>query len=91
MDNKILEEAHKACQHNKEFIMRSDKCGCFYCGKIFIPADIKEWVGIKGDEALCCYCGIDTVIGSAHGYELTEDFLNAMYDYWFGNVLPRIK
>jgi len=35
--------------------------------------------------ALCPHCGIDSVIGSASGYPVSEpQFLKAMHDHWFG-------
>ncbi len=79
--------AHAQSSHHREELASSDVCGCFYCIQIYNPAEIKEWVdkdenGI-GSCALCAKCGIDSVIGSASGYPITEDFLRKMHNYWF--------
>jgi len=67
--------------HRKE--LEEDKiCGCFYCGKIFHPTKISEWIE-HGNTALCPYCGIDAVIGESSGYPITEQFLKGMYMEWF--------
>lgn len=82
--NEYLKQAHKACFCNKHAIRESQECGCFYCERVFDASELKEWVKDRADDtALCPYCGIDAVIGDASGYELSPDFLNAMYHYWF--------
>ena len=75
-------EAHKHCRLNRRELERSDKCACFYCGLIYQPSQIKAWCD-DGTTALCPRCGIDSVIGSASGIELTAQFLNQMNAYWF--------
>lgn len=73
---------------HREQVLSSDTCGCFYCLKTFRPAEIEEWVdeaqgtGV-GQTALCPRCGIDSVLGSASGFPLTNDFLQRMNSYWF--------
>ena len=79
--------AHEHSSNHREELMQSDLCGCFYCLKVFSPTEIIEWVdedenGI-GSCALCPKCGIDSVIGSASGYPITESFLRKMYQHWF--------
>jgi hypothetical protein len=58
----------------------------------FPPGEIREWAGSlrkgKGGRerettALCPACGIDSVIGSASGYPITEEFLKKMHQHWF--------
>jgi hypothetical protein len=78
--------AHKHCIRNRDEVESSERCGCFYCGLTFVPAQILEWVNEtngSGQTALCPECGIDAVIGSAAGYPLTPEFLAAMHDHWF--------
>ena len=76
--------AHEWAFANQENLDKSDLCGCFYCLKIFLPSKIKDWVREKPREtALCPYCGIDSVLGSASGYLITIEFLQEMHDYWF--------
>jgi len=77
-----LDIAHRACMHHREQVMQSDTCGCFYCLAQFAPGDITEWCD-EGQTAICPRCGIDSVIGSASGYPITSDFLNAMNKRWF--------
>jgi hypothetical protein len=76
--------AHEYCSSNKESIMKSDLCGCFYCLAIFTHAEIYEWIpDKKGDTALCPKCGIDSVIGSDSNFPMKKEFLNKMKQYWF--------
>ncbi len=61
-------------------------CGCFYCLEIYSPVEITRWIDERdgvGTCALCPRCGIDSVIGSASGYPITEEFLKKMHHYWF--------
>ena len=76
--------AHKHSFQNRDELMVSAQCGCFYCGAIFAPSAVVEWVNDKGGQtALCPKCGIDSVLGDACGYPLTEDLLSRMHQYWF--------
>lgn len=79
--------AHQHSIRHHDIVMHSDVCGCFYCCRIFPPSQIGEWV--KDGEnsadrtALCPFCGIDSVIGSAAVVPLTADPLNRMKRHWF--------
>jgi hypothetical protein len=78
--------AHKNCFHNRDEILKSHLCGCFYCLRTFAPTEILEWVDkVEGvaQTALCPMCGIDSVIGSASGFPITVDFLKRMNQHWF--------
>lgn len=49
---------------------------------------IHEWIDVLDDSdigqtAMCPYCGIDSVIGSASGFPITPEFLMRMRAYWF--------
>ncbi|HUN90360.1 MAG TPA: hypothetical protein VMU28_16280 [Terriglobales bacterium] len=81
MPSEIL-NAHKHCSKHREELIRSDSCGCFYCLKIFAPDEIAEWID-EGQTALCPYCPVDAVIGSASGYSITKESLEEMHGYWF--------
>jgi hypothetical protein len=86
-DDPII-SAHKHCIHNQDEVMVSDKCGCFYCLRIFSPKEIVEWLSEynkSGNTAFCPYCSIDAVIGSRSGYPITPEFLASMQKYWFNN------
>ena len=65
--------AHKYCNNNKESLMGDKLCGCFYCLRIFSPAEIEHWIDSRHDS----------VIGESAGYPITEDFLKEMNRYWF--------
>jgi hypothetical protein len=81
----LVEAAHQASSRHRGQIEKSKRCGCFYCLKTFSPTDIKEWIeeSSGAETALCPFCGIDSVIGDASGYEVTHDFLSAMQQRWF--------
>jgi hypothetical protein len=74
--------AHRHSIRHREEIERSDTCGCFYCLELFPPATIAKWVD-EGVTARCPRCGIDSVLGNASGYPLTEEFLRRMKAHWF--------
>jgi hypothetical protein len=66
-------KAHKHSDFQKE-ILRSEKCGCFYCLEIFSPDEIDDWHGEDCKEyeplALCPKCGIDSIIGDKSGFPM---------------------
>jgi hypothetical protein len=71
---------------NRDELLLSERCGCFYCGAIFSPEEVEEWVDEEegiGQTALCPRCGIDAVIGSKSGYPITIEFLGLMRAHWF--------
>jgi len=47
---------------DKRKIKASKICFCFYCQKVFDSTKIKEFVGLKGEKALCPLCSIDSVV-----------------------------
>jgi hypothetical protein len=59
-----------------------NSCGCFYCGHLFMPKEITDWVD-ENQTALCPRWGIDSVIGSVAGFPLTKEFLDEMHRYCF--------
>ena len=78
-----LVAAHKHSANHKAKLEQDDVCGCFHCCKVFSPKEIIDWYDDEG-TAVCPYCYIDSVIGKSSGYEITEEFLIAMEDYFFG-------
>jgi hypothetical protein len=89
-----LEAAHSRCANNRKELEASATCGCFYCTAIFEHGEVTEWIDwwfgtaerperITSATALCPKCGIDSVIGSASGYPITQEFLSAMHHRWF--------
>jgi len=82
-----LHGAHAASIRHRTVVLVSERCACFHCERTFLPGDIRRWTdhddrGV-GQTALCPYCGIDSVLGSASGYAVTPAFLAAMRDHWF--------
>ena len=82
-------EAHKFSNNHMEQLRQDSICGCFYCGKIFSPQEIEEWLIADNDcdsqgTAVCPYCGIDSVIGVSSGFPITAEFLEKMNRYRFG-------
>ena len=79
--------AHKKSNYHREEIIAGKLCGCFYCGHIFKPSDITQWIDKNqkgvGQTATCPKCSIDSVIGEKSGFPITEDFLAAMNSHWF--------
>jgi hypothetical protein len=81
-----LDSAHGHSSNHRDEVLRSTLCGCFYCKETFPPSEIEEWIDeVDGVDttALCPRCGIDSVIGSASGFDLLPDFLREMHEYWF--------
>lgn len=78
-------EAHLHSYRNEKEIKASTLCACFHCEQFFVPQQIEAWLTESNGEltALCPYCGLDSVIGDAAGYELTALFVQKMHDYWF--------
>jgi hypothetical protein len=81
-ENHPLRVAHKRCSRHRAEIESSQQCGCFHCKKIFRPDQIVDWID-EQQTALCPACGIDSVIGSASGLDITEAFLEEMRSAWF--------
>lgn len=87
-----LESIHKYSDHHRELLARSDRAGCFYCGAMFKPTEIMDWVDGRqvetgrtedGVTALCPRCGIDAVLPSAAPILLNDGVLSAMHHHWF--------
>ena len=81
-ETSVLEQAHKHCFKNRDEQAKSLLCGCFYCERTFPSAKIDEWID-EGQTAMCPFCGIDSVLGSASGFELGKEFLHRMNERWF--------
>lgn len=86
--------AHTHSSGHRAEVLGSETCGCFFCLATFSPSAISDWVDWPegtpeekelelGETALCPRCGIDSVIGSASGFPITEEFLKRMEARWF--------
>lgn len=79
-----LQKLNEQSVGNMELFEQEQKCGCFFCGKIFSSEEITQYIDDEeGDTAVCPFCKIDSVIGESCGYEITEELLKEMHDYWF--------
>lgn len=81
-------EAHKFSRNHMVQLNQDSICGCFYCGRVFNPAEITQWLIDENacnseGTALCPYCGIDSIIGGNSGFPITKEFLGKMKQYWF--------
>ena len=79
-----LKAIHKHSFKNKEEVLNSAKCACFHCFRIYDPNDIDTFLTEDNGKgtALCPYCLVDTVIGDASGFELTDKLIDAVADYY---------
>lgn len=81
-----LDYAHMLSFDNLDIVQTSEKCGCFFCEKIFPAVEVTRFLQEKsGHTALCPHCGIDTILGDASDLEISPDFLRKMHVEWFGN------
>ena len=67
---------------NKQHIEQADTCGCYFCGRIFKPTEVKNYItepNGKGETAECPFCFIDSVIDNKRvadgGEVLSEELL----------------
>jgi hypothetical protein len=81
--------AHKHSSFHKKQLQKEQVSGCFCCCKTFSSKKL-EFYYDDGQTAYCPCCYIDSVIGESSGYEITEEFLIAMEDYYFG-ILKRSR
>ena len=64
----------RASMHNRASLESDQKCGCYYCNRIFHPREIKEWTD-QGTTAICPYCGMDSVLRESSKFPITEEYL----------------
>ncbi len=86
-ERKAILEGYKSHSVNNEIeILRSKKCGCFFCGKTFNARKVSQWEdGTNGGaSAVCPECGMAAVIGDASGVPLTKAVLNEMSEAFYG-------
>lgn len=74
--------AHRTSSNHRQLLSENDQCGCFFCLNVFVYQSIDEWWDAE-TAVVCPSCGIDSVIGSASGFPITQEFLKAMQDYYF--------
>ena len=75
---------HQYSTSNQENVLLSNKCGCFFCKKIFDSKLISEhYINDKnGKTAVCPFCGVDSILPD-NKVDLSPDLLETMYKVWF--------
>ncbi len=81
--DKMYTKAHNSSFANLYEVERSERCGCFFCGKIFSPSKITNCVSSEEPTVECPYCYTDSVIGDASGFPITPEFLRKMRRRFF--------
>jgi len=84
-----LKAAHEASFANEKQIKNSQTCGCFFCLNKYPSKQVVDWVNEeqKARTGICPECGIDSVLGDASGYPVSEEaFLQQMQEFFFGQV-----
>lgn len=84
-------DANKLSIRNREHISKSTECKCYFCLATFLPSAIKEWCDDNDTTAICPKCRVDSVIGSASGVPMTEEFFKAMQERWFSSLMKKKK
>jgi len=85
MNDLDLFNATKYAFNNRDELLRSDICGCYYCLKFFPPSKIEAWVddGLTGS---CPHCGIDSLIGSSSGIPISSDIFETINRLFFNSI-----
>lgn len=75
---------HRHTHANAAELENSESCGCVACERIFAPDQVVSWIpGPEGDTAVCPFCGVDAVVGSASGIPITASVLARAHARWF--------
>lgn len=76
-----LKRLHAYSSNNKDLIITSETCYCFYCKEKFNSKEIKEYID-NGKTALCPKCGVDSVLpDTIEGID--DRVIDEMNRYWF--------
>ncbi|MFW5891121.1 MAG: hypothetical protein ACOCUI_02780 [bacterium] len=81
-----LLEAHKYTYNNGHLLFVKQECVCIYCKERFSSDKIFQHTYSQNGTALCPYCWIDSVIGEISGFNLTDNFIEVMNEYFFNNA-----
>ena len=70
--------------YNKPILSKSKMASCYSCISTFPVTEIKEFVDMNDDTALCPKCGIDAVLGDATDLPIHNlEYLQAMHNFGF--------
>ena len=92
-----LASIHRFSSHHRALLVKSPVAGCFYCGAMFAPAEITDWIDgpqvatgetTDGVTALCPRCGIDAVL-PAGSVAINADLLAEMNAHYFAERRSR--
>lgn len=89
------------CSRHRGAVERSARCGCFSCGAMFSPSEIREWVDEPAQPALglpsapqataaCPRCSLDAVLPGSR-VSLTAALLGQMYERFFRELTPGVR
>ncbi len=76
-------QAYDHATKNREEILSSEICGCFFCQANFDPSSIRKWT--DNEQTACCpECGLgNVVVGSASGMPVqNKEFLQLVGAHW---------
>lgn len=74
-------EIDSLSSHNKEDLLSSEKCGCYYCLAKFSPEEIIEWIDYD-QTAICPKCKVDAIV-SLNEIENENKYLNELNAKYF--------
>jgi hypothetical protein len=81
VDAHLYVSAHQHASRHRAELESSERCGCFFCFRTFVPTAIRAW--IDGNQtALCPHCGVDSVLG-ASAVRIDDPFLRKMHQHHF--------
>ena len=78
----LLKKLHAYSYNNKEKIMHSSKCYCFYCKKEMEAKEINKYID-NDSTALCPYCEIDSIIPDSIDENIDSLIIDELNKYWF--------
>ena len=82
-----LQSLFKGGFANEPTLRRSLRAGCYYCTRIFLPAEICDWIDDKPFRtAVCPECGTDSVIPESEAVDLTPMLLKQLQHEYFPSV-----
>ena len=82
-DTAYLKKVHASGRGNMEQAQISPICGCFNCLQLFDGREVTQSFD-REKSAWCPRCGIDSVIASASGYEISLELLQALNKLYCG-------
>jgi hypothetical protein len=90
----LIEQAYTTAQATCRSLKMAEKCGCFYCLKIFDPRGVnfeilaEKWDDTKPYVVLCPHCGTDTVVVETPIFPVTKEVLDEIHSRQFAPEEP---